>query len=227
MPTKAMSILSLSAAVLLRPKQAEAVALIQSKVADVEMTSVAIAKAVVATTDEESVINGLISGASTRVAKELVLHPIDTVRARLQRPPNSEEVLANQEGLFDNLYDGLIPALVGGVPAGALFFGVKDFTKKKLRNMGLGKQESTVLSVMVTNIPYWVVRTPSEVLKTRRQIGYDNSSSVSEMMTKMVEQEGGVLPAIRSSYASYASNFAYALPADIAKFVACKYCIPS
>ena len=93
--------------------------------------------------------------------------------------------------------------------------------------MGLGKQESTVLSVMVTNIPYWVVRTPSEVLKTRRQIGYDNSSSVSEMMTKMVEQEGGVLPAIRSSYASYASNFAHALPADIAKFVACKYCIPS
>ena len=46
-------------------------------------------------------------------------------------------------------------------------------------------------------------------------------------MTKMVEQEGGVLPAIRSSYASYASNFAHALPADIAKFVACKYCIPS
>jgi Mitochondrial carrier protein len=178
MPTKAMSILSLSAAVLLRPKQAEAVALIQSKVADFEMTSVAIAKAVVATTDEESVINGLISGASTRVAKELVLHPIDTVRARLQRPPNSEEVLAYQEGLFDNLYDGLLPALVGGVPAGALFFGVKDFTKKKLRNMGLGKQESTVLSVMVTNIPYWVVRTPSEVLKTRRLIGYDNSSSV-------------------------------------------------
>jgi hypothetical protein len=226
MPTRAISLLSLSAAVLLGPKQAQAATMMQSTVANVEMTSVAISKAVVATTDEESVINGLISGASTRVAKELVLHPIDTVRTRLQKPPNSEGIVDNQEGLFDNLYDGLLPALVGGVPAGALFFGVKDFTKKKLRNMGLGKQESTILSVMVTNIPYWVIRTPSEVLKTRRQIGYDNSSSVSEMMTKMIEQEGGVLPAIKSSYASYASNFAYALPADIAKFVACKYLIP-
>ena len=230
--TKAMSLFSLTAGLMMRPKEVIA-ALPPSIISSTVTTSLVTAVEKIAVVgDEETLLNSLISGASTRVAKELVLHPIDTVRARLQKAPdqtipnkNSDEIIPsglNQEGLFDNLYDGLLPALVGGVPAGALFFGVKDYSKKKFRKMGLGKQESTVLSVMITNVPYWVVRTPSEVLKTRRQIGYDNSSSVTEMMSKMVQQEGGVLPAIKSTYGSYASNFAYALPADIVKFLACK-----
>jgi Mitochondrial carrier protein len=217
-PLKALSLLGISGGVLLSSRIARATEPVNVIVN--EPSVIAIAKAV---TEEESIVNSLISGASTRVAKELVLHPIDTVRARLQRAPGIDGVAASQEGLFDNLYDGLLPALVGGVPAGALFFGVKDFSKKRLRKMGMGKQESTIISVMLTNIPYWVVRTPSEVLKTRRQIGYDNSSSVTEMMAKMVEEEGGILPAIKATYTSYSSNFAYALPADIVKFVACEY----
>ena len=222
LPFKALSILSLSAGILSRPGAVRAVVPLEVK--DVAIKSVA-AKATasaIAVGEEESFLNSFISGASTRVAKELVLHPIDTVRARLQRIPDSTGESLSQEGLFDNLYDGLLPALVGGVPAGALFFGVKDFSKQKLRKLGLGKAESTVLSVMVTNIPYWVVRTPSEVLKTKRQIRYDNGSSINEIMDTMVEQEGGVLEAIQSAYGSYASNFAYALPADIIKFITCK-----
>lgn len=217
-PMKAFSLLGISGGVLLSSRIARAAD--PTNVIANKQSTISIAKAV---TEEESIVNSLISGASTRVAKELVLHPIDTVRARLQQAPDVNGEAMSQEGLFDNLYDGLLPALVGGVPAGALFFGVKDFSKKKLRKMGMGKQESTIISVMLTNVPYWVVRTPSEVLKTRRQIGYDNSSSVTEMMAKMVQEEGGILPAVQATYSSYSSNFAYALPADIVKFVACEY----
>ena len=226
LPLKAISILSLSASLLSRPAAAQAAvqAVVPGEVAKVATKSaVATAtKSAITIGEEESVLNSFISGASTRVAKELVLHPIDTVRARLQRVPDSTGESLSQEGLFDNLYDGLLPALVGGVPAGALFFGIKDFSKQKLRKLGLGKAESTVLSVMVTNIPYWVVRTPSEVLKTKRQIRYDNGSSINEIMDMMIEQEGGVRQAVQSAYGSYASNFAYALPADIVKFISCK-----
>jgi solute carrier family 25 (mitochondrial S-adenosylmethionine transporter), member 26 len=226
LPLKAISILSLSAGLLSRPAAAQAAiqAVVPLEVAKVA-TNLAVAtatKSAITVGEEESVLNSFISGASTRVAKELVLHPIDTVRARLQRVPDSTGENVSQDGLFDNLYDGLLPALVGGVPAGALFFGIKDFSKQKLRKLGLGKAESTVLSVMVTNIPYWVVRTPSEVLKTKRQIRYDNGSSINEIMDTMIEQEGGVRQAIQSAYGSYASNFAYALPADIVKFISCK-----
>ena len=224
---RAISLLSLSSCLLLQPKKALAQLPSSTSMLTAGSSMIPIIEKTVVANDEESILSSLISGAATRVSKELVLHPIDTVRARQQKAPNSANdstsgIGINQEGLFDNLYDGLLPALVGGVPAGALFFGVKDYSKKKLRKLGLGKQESTILSVMLTNVPYWIVRTPSEVLKTRRQIGYDDDSSVSEMMTKMVQQESGVLPAIRSTYKSYASNFVYALPADIVKFVACK-----
>jgi hypothetical protein len=222
---RGISLLTVSAGLLMRPKRSLALSPVVSTAVTTNAASIISSSVVVAVKDEESIVNGLISGAATRVSKELLLHPIDTVRARLQRAPNYVEVDNNQQndGLFDNLYDGLLPALIGGVPAGALFFGIKDYSKKKLRKMGLGKQESTVLSVMAANVPYWLIRTPSEVLKTRRQIGYDNSSSIGEMMGKMVEEEGGIIPAIQSTYGSYASNFVYALPADIVKFVACKY----
>lgn len=217
---RGISLLTVSAGLLMRPKRSLAFSPVVSTAVTTNAASVISSSVVVAVKDEESIVNGLISGAATRVSKELLLHPIDTVRARLQRAPNYVE---QNDGLFDNLYDGLLPALIGGVPAGALFFGIKDYSKKKLRRMGLGKQESTVLSVMAANVPYWLIRTPSEVLKTRRQIGYDNSSSIGEMMDKMVEVEGGIMPAIQFTYGSYASNFVYALPADIIKFVACKY----
>lgn len=82
--------------------------------------------------------------------------------------------------------------MAGGIPAGAAFFSVKDYSKKKLRKMGMGKFESTVLSVTAANTLYWIVRTPSEVIKTRMQINFDNSSSnTGEMIRKMVEDEGG------------------------------------
>lgn len=222
LPFKALSILSLSAGILSRPGAVQAEVPLEVKDVAIKVVAAKATASAIAVGEEESILNSFISGASTRVAKELVLHPIDTVRARLQRIPDSIGGSLSQEGLFDNLYDGLLPALVGGVPAGALFFGVKDFSKQKLRKLGLGKAESTVLSVMVTNIPYWVVRTPSEVLKTKRQIRYDNGSSINEIMDTMIEQEGGVRQAIQSAYGSYASNFAYALPADIVKFITCK-----
>lgn len=108
------------------------------------------------TNDEDnSFIRGLASGAASRLSKEAILHPIDTVRARLSSPPE----LRNSSALFDDLYSGVVPALVGGLPAGAIFFGVKDFSKKKFRSMGFSKEQATLLSVTAANIPFWIIRT--------------------------------------------------------------------
>jgi hypothetical protein len=68
--------------------------------------------------------NGLISGAATRVMKEIFLHPIDTYKARLQlennrnltSSSNNINIIGNKnnnKNLFNNLYDGIIPSLLG------------------------------------------------------------------------------------------------------------------
>ena len=173
------------------------------------------------TKDDDSLLNGMISGAATRISKELLLHPLDTVRARLQVPPDFVRDEGNQKGLYDGLYDGVVPALVGGVPAGALFFGIKDYSKKRFKKLGLSKPEATVASVAMANILYWVIRNPAEVRKTNEQIGADNLSSIDAIRNVYAEGGiGGLATSLKSSYESYPSNYVYALPADVVKFMA-------
>jgi len=149
-------------------------------------------------TSSSTFVNGLISGAASRAAKEILLHPLDTLRAREQvpgAPPPS----------FGNLYDGVGAALLGGVPAGAIFFAVKDYSKQQFRKMGLSKEAATLLGVTVANLPYWVIRCPAEVLKTRSQVQMPSNLA-------SLRQSGDL-------YASYASNIAYSVPADVVKFL--------
>lgn len=152
---------------------------------------------------------GFLSGAASRALKEIVLHPIDTVKTRLQSPLGKKS-----RRLFESVYDGLIPSLIGGVPATATFFAVKDFCKRMLKDSvgdALTKSEVTILAVIVANFPYWIIRTPFEVQKTVEQTsGLNRSSQIHTI-------EG-----IKSSYRSYFSNILYSLPADILKFVCCK-----
>ena len=114
---------------------------------------------------EGSFLGGLISGASTRITKELVLHPIDTIKARKQAQAMPGYIMNNslsEEGSSSSsfilneissikvwgtpitqLYDGISPALLGGVPAGAIFFAVKDTVSKELRSSyGINKGNS-------------------------------------------------------------------------------------
>ncbi len=161
-------------------------------------------------------ISGFLSGTVSRATKEVLLHPFDTIRARLQVMKQNETF----DGLYDNLYEGLMPALIGGIPASGVFFAVKDFTKKKLKFAGLNKQQATIVSVAAANIPYWLIKTPAEVIKTRQQI---DSNDTTLMLFKNIIEEKGAVDGLSIIYSSYFSNFAYALPADILKFLAYEY----
>lgn len=186
-----------------------------------------------------SFLNGLASGAAVRSAKEIVLHPIETVKARVQteirlknetKNSNLINIYTNQN-LYKNVYNGLIPSLIGGIPAGALFFGVKDFLKNYLKSYDfLDKQEITIIGVILANIPYWLLRTPSEYIKTQDQVykskkeqNNDNSKnnqfSSWDNINNLIEKEG-IYTTFSFIYRSFLSNLVYALPADIIKFVA-------
>lgn len=177
-------------------------------------------EATVASKSEPSLISSLVSGAASRASKEVILHPIDTVRARLQTTtsslssPSSTLEYHGGTGLYDGLYNGLVPALVSGVPAGAVFFAVKDATKSYLRKKrGLDKRTATILSVAAANVPYWLIRNPSEVLKTRQQVdGSDEQQKVS-LLSFLKDSDKSEL------YRGSLSNIGYAYPADVVKFL--------
>ena len=110
--------------------------------------------------------SGLLAGAVQKTVKELALHPLDTVKARLQVASGRRALLSE---LFAAPYAGLTPALVSGAPAASAFFAVKDTVKRTAAPLQLGKTSTTLLSVGCANVAYWGVKNPSEVLKVRRR----------------------------------------------------------
>ena len=113
--------------------------------------------------------SGLLAGAVQKTAKELVLHPLDTAKTRLQLGSSRRALVGG--GLFDDAYSGIGPALLSGAPAASLFFAVKDGIKSRAK--GLGKVGATLAAVAGANVCYWVLRNPTEVVKARRQAGID------------------------------------------------------
>ena len=163
-------------------------------------------------------LNGLLSGAATRASKEIVLHPLDTIKTRRQMPPippyNTSSGSASR--LFSRLYDGLVPSLIGGIPAGAVFFAVKDASRDLLLRAHLAKPIATICAVAIANGPYWLIRSPAELLKTREQTKNSLHSSDWTLLTPFTKTRRQEL------FSSYTSNLVYALPADILKFLACE-----
>lgn len=129
--------------------------------------------------------------------------------------------------MFANLYDGILPSIIGGIPAGAVFFGVKDYTKVLLKETGLFDQQVVaILSVALANIPYWIIRNPSEVLKTRDQIEKYEEGGIEKFSSSVIGKPSSIQLLLLQAYdlyASYGTNLIYALPADIIKFLTCKF----
>ena len=104
--------------------------------------------------------------------------------------------------------------MLGGIPAGSAFFAFKDYSKSKLRKLGFTREQATLISVAIANIPYWMIRTPSEVVKTKEQVG--SKYEYIETLKQYIKDPKPII----NSYNSFSSNYIYALPTDIIKFLA-------
>ena len=98
-----------------------------------------------------------------------------------------------------------------------MFFGVKDVCRRQLLELGLGRELATALAVGLANLPCWLVRCPSELIKTRQQTAVGAFSTLADLRA-FVSAEG-----LSGVYSSYPSNLLYALPADLIKFLACTH----
>ena len=174
-------------------------------------------------------ISGFISGSAVSTVKTLVKYPLDTATVRLQMP-NTQFTLQNLPKLFSGSFDGIVAPLLSNIPAGAVFFAVKDATKTALKesDMGLPKWALTSVAVAMALPPYWLIRNPSEVVKTRIQVRaegyYEGMSTIDAFELALAKADGNsTASGFSELYQGYSENVMYGFPADIIKFVAYDY----
>lgn len=76
----------------------------------------------------------------------------------------------HEEGLLRGLYAGVTPAILGSIPATAIFFGTYEFSKRNLIDMGTNDTLAPLLAGFVGDFFASAIYVPSEVLKTRLQL---------------------------------------------------------
>ncbi len=170
-------------------------------------------------------ISGFVSGSLVSTTKTLVKYPLDTATVRLQMP-NTQYTIQNLPALFTGSFDGIMAPLFTNIPAGAVFFAVKDATKSLLKNSGLDlpKWALTILAVGAAQPLYWLLRNPSEVIKTRLQVGaegyYEGMSTLDAFQLATSNGDtNSTIDGLGELYQGYVENILYAFPADIIKFV--------
>jgi Mitochondrial carrier protein len=176
---------------------------------------------------EES-ISGFIAGGALTATKTIVKYPLDTATVRLQMP-GSVYSIRDLATLFEGSYRGVAAPLVANIPAGAVFFAVKDAVKASLSTTVLSRWSKTCLAVAAAQFPYWLVRNPSEVVKTRQQAGlpgYTEEGVTAVDAYKKVRDDRitqtnatGPLAGLDAFFTGYWENILYAYPADVIKFV--------
>lgn len=175
------------------------------------------------TTSQES-ISGAVAGAVLTVARMLVRYPLDTATVRLQMP-NTPYSMDNLPGLFHDSYRGIASPLFWYIPSGAIFFATKDATKAVLQNSILASYLPsfviTIASIALAQPTCWLIRNPSEVVKTRQQFGAIGSdvSTIDAFRMVMDESKNDAMP-LASLYEGYWANVYSTFWNDVFKFLA-------
>ncbi len=167
--------------------------------------------------------SGLISGVAVSTVKQVVLYPVDTVKVRLQDWKAGGDVrpLWKRSELFKDLYKGFLVPFVFNAPSGGVFFAAKDSIKTSLSS--LGNVPSTIIAIFFAQIPYWMVRQPSEILKVQLQIATKTTSAEQEQpsLRDRAAEVLGVFKqldprnpdVLRGLFTGYGSNVFYTFPA--------------
>lgn len=152
----------------------------------------------------------MLAGGIGGSCGDMLMHSLDTVKTRQQGDPNfpprynsmgsSYATIYRQEGFFRGLYGGVTPAFLGSFPGTVIFFGVYEFTKRKMLDSGINANIAYLSGGFFADLAASIVYVPSEVLKTRLQLqgrynnpffhsGY-NYRGTTDAFRTIVRQEG-------------------------------------
>lgn len=125
-----------------------------------------------------------LAGALAGMLTNTLLHPLDTVKTLRQTQPSlyrgvapALKTIVRSRGPLA-LYAGIMPALVGSALSSALYFGVYEMAKARLRHLApeafcsvRSRAPLTALAASCGNIASSVLFVPKEVVKQRMQAG--------------------------------------------------------
>jgi solute carrier family 25 S-adenosylmethionine transporter 26 len=133
-----------------------------------------------------------VAGAFAGLVTDLSLHPLDTIKTRLQTNHHNNKFAAfnnnaNKKSLAKSLFQGLTPALCGSCPSGAFFFGTYQFVSRKLEDKNKnGNNGSTTGNIIYKSLiascfgeaAACLIRAPVDIVKNNMQVGKSGKESV-------------------------------------------------
>eukprot|EP01041_Mallomonas_annulata_P001790 gene1790-3475_t len=113
----------------------------------------------------------VFAGAFGELAKDCLLHPVDTAKTRRQSKKKGDE--STEPTPQDSLspFETAKLVLMSSVPQGSAFFLVKKGLTEVMNSVfpSIPKAVSTSVPIGVAVMSYWLFRTPAEVIKTKVQ----------------------------------------------------------
>jgi len=125
----------------------------------------------------QRLLNEVCAGAFGELAKDLILHPVDTAKTRKQakKKSNEEEDEPKDQAGFNikDYYAGFPVVLASSIPQGGTFFFIKKSVIEAFNYFAPGSPEfiSSTVPIGLAVMGYWSFRTPAEVIKTQVQTG--------------------------------------------------------
>ncbi len=162
-----------------------------------------------------------ISGTASGCASVLASQPIDVVRVRVQTSRTGSPIalarsMASKEGLR-SFYKGTIPPMTGVGALMSIYFGVAQWTRRKLQNNV--PRELTIPETMICGFAGGLAQTPLanviELLKVRLQVQRDNRFTMKGMLREVVRTNGvralgrGLIPLMWRDSLGYACYFGF------------------
>ncbi|SBT82736.1 mitochondrial carrier protein, putative [Plasmodium ovale] len=117
-------------------------------------------------------LKNLVTGAISGVVVDTVLYPIDNLKTNAQAKKKPFSILETNK-----LYNGILPTLVGTVPASAFFYCFYELSKKLLteNNENISKSSLYLISTSIAEITSCAVRLPFEIVKQKMQVSTNRS----------------------------------------------------
>lgn len=150
----------------------------------------------------------LIAGGCAGTTVDVALHPLDTLRTRLQSPAGFWKA-----GGFKGVYRGILSATLGSAPGAAFFFSTYETMKQILKSQSGDEEHWThhAFASSCGEVAACLVRVPTAVVTQRMQVG--QFASLTEALGRTYGGGG-----LRAFYVGYGTTVMREIPFAFIQF---------
>ncbi|CAD2105672.1 mitochondrial carrier protein, putative [Plasmodium vinckei lentum] len=145
-------------------------------------------------------LKNLITGALAGVVVDAILYPIDNIKTNIQAKNQLYSIFEAKK-----LYNGIIPTLIGTIPASAFFYCFYEMSKKLIsgnkekkdkNNPSISKSALYIASTSIAELTASIVRLPFEIIKQKMQVS--SEASVKNIVNDVLRMQGAQSFLLRS-----------------------------